>query len=208
MSHIHSIYDTDNHFIIDPVTRSITTECRKLTLMRYDHNSERYTFEIPRMVEGHDMSLCDKVEIHFNNVTNHDFYTVTDLQLSPDDDSVVIFSWLISDSATQLSGSLSFAIHFECLSDDSIKDYVWNTDSFDKVKVGEGINNTEHVLVEHSDFVTRIEGVISNLPKKLSDLENDLVFSEIPMNDTDSETVYEIVVVNGKVMLREKEAIK
>lgn len=51
--HEHSIYDTDPHFVIDAVTRAITTQSKKLKLMQYDHNSERLTFEMPRHIDGH-----------------------------------------------------------------------------------------------------------------------------------------------------------
>lgn len=66
MAHKHSVYDTDPHFAIDPITRAITNQSTtKTQLMQYDHNSERFTFEIPRLVDGHDMKLCDKIEIHY-----------------------------------------------------------------------------------------------------------------------------------------------
>lgn len=163
MPHSHSIYDTDKHFLIDPSTRSITALSDKLTLIQYDHNCERYTFEIPRIIEGHDMSDCDSVEIHFDNIskdrktTNHDFYTVVDLKVSEEDSSIVIFSWLISEAATQLVGKLRFSIHFECFNDDGTRTYGLNTAYFDKVTINNGVSNTENLIVEHSDFVSRME---------------------------------------------------
>lgn len=163
MSHLHSIYDTDKHFIIDPKTRLITTESESLTLIQYDHNSKCYTFEIPRYIEGHDMSQCNKVEIHYDNISkdritvNHDFYTVTDLRVSEEDDTVILFSWTISNSATQLVGRLQFGISFECVSEDSALDYCWSTYYFDKVKVNAVIYNEDHVIAKHSDFVDRME---------------------------------------------------
>ena len=108
MAHIHSVYDTDPHFEIDPITRAITNQSTtKTQLMQYDHNSERFTFEIPRLVDGHDMSECDKIEVHYINVdaatkvSNADVYIVDDMQISPESDDVIIFSWLISVNATQ-----------------------------------------------------------------------------------------------------------
>lgn len=163
MPHSHSIYDTDAHFCIDPSTRSITALSDKLTLIQYDHNCERYTFEIPRIIEGHDMSDCDSVEIHFDNIskdrktTNHDFYTVVDLKVSEEDSSIVIFSWLISEAATQLVGKLRFSIHFECFNDDGTRTYGLNTAYFDKVTIDNGVSNTGNLIVEHSDFVSRME---------------------------------------------------
>ena len=65
MAHKHSVIDTDKHFVIDPVTREITNNSEKLSLMQNDHNSETYTFEIPRNIDGHEMALCNVVEIHY-----------------------------------------------------------------------------------------------------------------------------------------------
>lgn len=178
MAHMHNIYDTDKHFTIDPVTRVISTEVEKLVLIVNDHNSERYTFEIPRMIEGHDMSQCNKVEIHYDNISkdkktvNSDYYTVDDLSISEEDNSIVIFSWLISDAATQLVGKLRFSIHFECYDDDGTRVYGRNTTYFEKVTISDGVYNTEKLLVQHSDFVERMELLGSRANEALAEMEN------------------------------------
>lgn len=159
MRHIHSIYDTDSHFIINPITRKITSESGKVTLMQYDHLSERFTFEIPRIIEGHDMSLTDKVEVHYINSANKkDFndgiYEVDDLQVSPDSDNMVCFSWLISGGATVHAGSLAFAVRFVCFDGTEIT-YQWLTDTFTAIKVNEGVYNTEAVFGEFVDVVEK-----------------------------------------------------
>lgn len=122
MGHQHEIIDHDKHFIIDPVTRKITpAKPEKINLVQYDHNSERYTFEIPRYVEGHDMSLCDIVQIHYLNISsdkqrrNPGLDESHDISLLQGDEEKVIFTWLISRNATQLSGSLNFAIRLACV---------------------------------------------------------------------------------------------
>ena len=122
MAHKHSVYDTDPHFAIDPITLDIINQSSgKTKLMQYDHNSERFTFEIPRLVDGHDMTQCDKIEIHYINVdaatkeSKADVYTVDDKQLSPASEDVVIFSWLISKNATGYAGTLNFLVRFVCL---------------------------------------------------------------------------------------------
>lgn len=163
MAHLHDIYDSDEHFIIAPAARTISTESTKLVLGWQDHNSERYTFEMPRFVEGHDMLECNEVQIHFDNVssnrrtTNSDYYTVTDLQVSPASEDVVIFSWLISESATELVGKLSFSIHFACVSDDGEQEYSWHTTTFEGISILKGIHNTKALVEKHSDFVSRME---------------------------------------------------
>ena len=113
MSHTHLIKDSDTSFIIDPITRKITTTSSKVSLMQYDHDSEIFTFQIPKLVEGHDMSLCNKIEIHYTNINkktkeaSSDVYPVTDAIINGDN---LIFSWLVSSNATKYPGSLNFLI--------------------------------------------------------------------------------------------------
>ena len=159
MAHLHSIYDTDLHFSINPITREIKNEASsKLSLSQGDHKSERITFEIPRFVEGHDMSLCDKVEIHYLNLCSNKthqtegVYLVDDIKVSPADENVVIFSWLISGNATKYEGIISFRISFKCLTDD-ILEYAWHTSIYSDISVGEGMNNGEAVLTEYCDVL-------------------------------------------------------
>ena len=192
MAHLHSIYDTDKHFVIDPITRSITTECKKLYLMRGDHESERYTFECPRYIEGHDMLMTDVVEIHHTNVTSCDVYTADDLQISPDSEEVVIFSWLITRSSTQESGRLEFSVHFKCFGEEGNEVYAWSTDKFKSVKIGKGTNNSPAVIEEHVDAIEQLRQEIkvsvitdyddlANIPIKnvASDSENRVALCDL-----------------------------
>lgn len=169
MAHKHSIYDTDKHFLIDPVTRGITTECRKTVLMQGDHNSERYTFEIPRYIDGHDMSLCNRVEIHYQNATYKDMYTAKDTQVSPDSDDIIIFSWLISGNATQYVDLLTFAVHFYCDAEDGTIDYIWKTASYENVKIQQTNNSTESISDEYatSDFISQINATLSSVSSNM-----------------------------------------
>lgn len=161
MSHSKGIYDTDLHFVIDPVTRTIRNESGKVTIIQYDHNSERFTFEIPRYIDGHDMSECNRVEVHYNNIatgqTNRGLYEVTDLQVSPEDSRYVICSWLISQNATRLVGRLAFVVRFACVTLDEEEggedDYAWNTSPYGDIKIVSGIYNTEEVVYEYADVL-------------------------------------------------------
>lgn len=157
MAHKHSLYDTDNHFVIDPYTRNITSQSpAKLILMQFDHNCERFTFEVPRFIDGHDMSLCDRVRIHYINAgsgeTYKDVYEVDDLEISLDDENAVICSWLISQNATQIAGTLSFVLHYACHTD-GVLDYAWHSNIFSQVKVLSGINNEECIVEQYPDIL-------------------------------------------------------
>ncbi len=161
MAHLHSVYDSDTHFSINPVTRALKNESSKKSLVQYDHNSERFTFELPRYIEEHDMSLCDVIQVHYNNIDaqtreqNKGVYAVDDMQISPDGEDVVILSWLISGNATKFVGSLNFLIRFACTGDDGYVYYVWNTAIYSGISVSSGINNGEVIVDQYADILNQ-----------------------------------------------------
>lgn len=171
MALIHQVYDTDAHFKIDPVTRAIKNESTgKNVLIQYDHNSERFTFDLPKLIDGHDMSKSTSVEIHYINIdsadktkSNADVYPVDDLQISPEDANVVICSWLISQNATQYAGSLNFLLKFKCVDDSGEVVYRWNTAIFTGISVSSGMDNSEAIVEEYSDVLAQWEARIAAL---------------------------------------------
>ena len=157
MAHTHAVIDSDNHFIINPVTREITNNSKKVKLMQGDHASEIFTFEIPRYVDGHDMSLCNKIAIHYINIGqngfNPDVHLVEDASVDDAEENLV-FSWLIYRTATKYPGTLNFLIKFSCVTD-GIIEYQWNTDIFKGITIATGIDNEETLVEEYSDVLQK-----------------------------------------------------
>lgn len=172
VGHLHPVPDTDVRFVIDPITRKIQNKSGKTALTKGDHNSERFTFEINRHgADGHDLSLCNVVQVHYTNTssanksnTSKDCYIVKDLQISPDDDNVVIFSWLIHRNATKYAGTLDFSIKFKCLAD-GVEEFGWGTPAFRGISVSDSIDNTESVEEEHSDALGTLQAEFAELKK-------------------------------------------
>lgn len=161
MAHEHNVIDADKHFKIDPATREITNESGKLVLMQHDHNSERFTFEVPRYVDGHDMSLCNQVQVHYQNkeaITNtvfDDVYEVSDFKVDTVTDSIVTFSWLISGNATQYVGQLNFSVRFACVAGDGTVEYAWNTAAHYGITISSCFYNSETVASAYSDILAQ-----------------------------------------------------
>lgn len=167
MAHKHPVYDTDKHFVIDPITKKISTESPKLVLAQHSHNSERFTFEIPKEVEGHDMSLCNLVEIHYQNIDatnksnkNISIYKVDDLTTDGD---TVFGSWLIDGKATHYVGGLIFAMHFACVAEDGKVEYNLPTLSYSKITIGETVWNSETIANEYPELLADFEARIAAL---------------------------------------------
>lgn len=178
MSHTHNIIDDDKYFTIDPITRTITNLSGSTTrLMQYDHNSERFTFEMPRYIENHDMSLSDLAEIHYVNSStgtsaskremNYGIYKINDMSVDSEDEETVKFTWLISQNATQHAGTLKFQIKFKCYDETSaeVPNYIWNTDMYNSISIVAGLNSTDAIEEAYPDVLKtladQIAGIIS-----------------------------------------------
>lgn len=178
MAHTHIVTDNDKHFVIDPATREITNESGKIVLAQHDHNSERFTFELPKEagVDGHNMSLCNKIEIHFTNIelteldldipeeempetimvdgvayvptgtTYEGVYESTDVQIDGD---TVTCSWLVSREATQYLGKLEFAVHFFCVGDNGLIEYAWSSAAYSGIDVIKSIYHADAVIGDY-----------------------------------------------------------
>ncbi len=162
-AHEHQVIDTDSYFEIDPATRDITRTTRhKNVLMQYDHNSQRYTFKLPRYIDGHDMALCTSVVVNFDNIDDSDPDNVIvnsgpcdmeDLRVNPDDAETVISSWLISRASTQLAGTLSFSVEYKCVDDEGNVVYEWGTNIYSDVEVKPRKKNADATIAEHVDIL-------------------------------------------------------
>lgn len=163
MAHTHPVVDSDSRFVINSTTRAISTTSDKLELIQGDHQSERITFEIPKIVEGHDMSLCDRIEVHYINIDRRTKAISKDIYIADDmavDGDKLTFSWLISGNATKYYGRLNFIILFECLDSDGNYTYKWNTEICKLLTIGEGISNTEAVAEDYSDILEKFKNEI------------------------------------------------
>lgn len=164
---VHStiIVDTDSHFVIDAISRSITnSQHRKTSLIQYDHNSERFSFDIDRYIEGHDILNSDKIRVHYINTSSTrskyiGVYEVDDLSIHPDDDNKACFTWLISENATHYNGTLSFLVSFECIEGDDIV-YRWNSAINNSIIIAPGINNSNAVVEIYADELLKWENYI------------------------------------------------
>lgn len=160
MGHKHNVHDKDARFIIDPSSKTIKNASnKKTTLIQFDHNSERLTFEIPKEIEGHDMSQCNKVEVHYFNIdaqtkeTKSGVYKVEDLKIDPDNPNAVVCSWLISKNSTRLCGLLKFLLRYKCVDENNVETYAWNTNFFTGISVSEGSDADASFETEYVDII-------------------------------------------------------
>lgn len=179
--HIDKIKDTDHHFEIDAITRSIkNVSGSKTTVIQHDHNSERFTFEIPRYIEGHDMMECNLVEVHYINESTKGGYIVNDLTVIEDDENRLKFTWLLTNNASSNVGVLMFSVRFACLQGNEAV-YVWNTAPYKGITVSTGIYNNEEIAEQNPDIIdqllAKIDAIISGVSNYYTKEEVDEIFT-------------------------------
>ena len=178
------VFDTDPLFIVDAITRTIKNMSQsKVSIIQGDHNSERFTFQLPRYIEQHDMMESSKVEIHFINSgsgQSKGVYTVDDLSINDEDTSTVKCSWLLSKATTSHSGKLAFKIRFVCFADDGVTvAYEWNTAPFTGISVGEGMDCSDAVTdEEYNDIIAQWK---NDLKAELKGWIDDEVSSQVDL---------------------------
>lgn len=166
MTKKHHIDDQDPMFEISPVTRVIkNTTNQKTSIIQHDHNSEIFTFALPRVIESHDMAKCDSIQVHYINIDSQTkeqsagIYEVKDMLYSgnetPHETENIQFQWLISHNATRYVGSLNFLIRFVCYGEDGNPEYVWNTAIYSGISVSSGIDNGEVVFDDYADILNQ-----------------------------------------------------
>jgi hypothetical protein len=161
MSHNDKIKDMDAFFEVNPITRQIVNKTpAKIVLMQGDHNSERFTFSLPRYIEGHDMAESAKAYLHYVNPTKQDSgeppYEMEDLRVDPDDAEKVICSWLISENVTKEQGALSFLIEFKCFEGEVLV-YSWHTLPHTGITIGATFDFSGKVATKYADVLHQWE---------------------------------------------------
>lgn len=226
--HDHPVVDDDLVFRINPNTRMITYAADNLStvLIQHDHDSERITFEIPKEVDGHDMELCNVVEVHFLNVnanpspdgsdtSSASLYTVNDLKPKTDDPNTLTFTWLVDGLATKYVGPLNFAVLFRCVvdvekpnEDDenimvTVKEdiYRWGTRPFVGLNVLEGLNSVEGIDAEYIGVVEMWESKIEEIASLwIRDVQEEISNANVVINNASNKLTTDIsgTVTNAK----------
>ena len=178
MLHEHNIIDNDVHFIISDTGEINLLSDNKdsiIYIQQFLHLSESFTFEAPRYIEGHDMSLSNIVNIHFTNIDSKtkeeskDIYPVDGLKVDEQDENKIIFTCKLKDTCTRYVGLLKFSIIFECYEDDVVI-YRWPTDIFSKIMIRRTNYNSESIVIEHSDIISEIQNDIKNIKSEFNNI--------------------------------------
>ncbi|MBQ7897617.1 MAG: hypothetical protein IJ323_04255 [Clostridia bacterium] len=178
MSDILSSSNVNAGLVIDPVTRKISAKDgnEKLFVAKNDHNSTVLSFEIPKYIDGHDMSSEDTfIHIHFVNMdaennakTSGGVCDVTATALESAE-GVLSFSWCIPRIATRYAGVLSVGVTFECYENsegEAEEVYSWSSAPYGDIVVCNSIDKgKEETEREYSYLVETCNAIVMSALK-------------------------------------------
>lgn len=135
----HNIDDNNSPLLVDPAARKVTIPLTQRVFGTVgDHCSEQVTFQIPNIIDGHDMPGCTRKYVSWRNVDGelgHD-----DLRLKKTKADNSLYAWTIRDALTVAKGIVSFSLHFECIDEDGTLLYRWSTTTCSDGEILDSIN--------------------------------------------------------------------
>lgn len=185
---------------INPVTRTIAPKYRTqkaVYIAKNDHNSVLLLFEIPKIVDGHDITVDGNIiHIHFANMDSTDATNVSKgmseaVNVTVDDEEgIVTFCWRIPNTATRYAGVVSIGVTIERYEDvDGTPQevYSWSTAPYGNTIVQDSMDNSDEVCEEDFDYLAKtcnaivelaladkIAYVEEEIDKKLSEAETEI----------------------------------
>ena len=177
----NTMQDITKRLVINPFTRIITPKYRNtkaVYVAKGDHNSVIIAFEVPRYVDGYDMSDKDVIHIHYanmgeNNETSKGVSDAVNVAVEKDDvtgEDIVVFGWLIPNTATRYAGVVSIGITFESYEniDGKVQEvYSWSTAPYGKTIVRDSMDfDAEAVEREYNYLVTTCNAIVEEAIKR------------------------------------------
>lgn len=199
----HLIQDDDLYFSVNPLTREITYSSRNQyqgIIMQNDHNSEEFTIRLPKTIEGHDMTTCNVMEIHYRNIGSNgaisaDVYPITDI-ITKDNAAYIDLKWVLSGNATKYVGTLEFALRCACVAADGEIKYQWFSNILKGIPIYQSLYNTEVVIEQYSDVLESWKTTLESLA------------SGFRLNDDTTGLAYYLAVNNGKLILVQEDILE
>lgn len=172
----------DDDDYINVYNRVIDMSKDTTTILKYDHNSEVYTFKLARFQDGIDLST-KRIFIKYKNALGEEYRALAVNVIVEDED--IIFSWRITSSVTKEAGSVLFVI--ECVgtipsATDPNKDslYLWQTLPATIEVYGSLIFKNDQIF---SDDAETLPEWYKDIVKRIDYIDNNISWSDFPSSD-------------------------
>jgi hypothetical protein len=178
--------DTQTRLLINPITKTIIPKYRNqkaVYVAKGDHKSVSVIFEMPRYVDGHDLSEDEYIiQIHFVNLSedgkNYSKGISEAISREIEGDNLS-FAWLVDNRATRYAGVVSVGITIEkyaSVDGKAEEVYSWSTAPYGNTKVWDSHDNSSSMTEQEYDYlVATVNTLVTlSLQNKLSEVEKNI----------------------------------
>jgi hypothetical protein len=200
---IFRLTGSDEPHIVINHDRSVTVPSDlKNIAVQYDHNIETVTFDCPRYWDDTDMSEM-LVSINYSLSNGfEDTYICPEVTIDETDDSIIHFTWTISNKVTQAIGSIEFVTCLKLLDETEIATRVWHSQTCKDLNVLPGKECDARIISEFEEGVRSVPNPLEYLTSL------DALYSGIEFPPDYELTVNAPRAINYKSLLKNNETIK
>jgi hypothetical protein len=149
----HIVINSDRSIVVPSELKDIAVQ--------YDHNIETVTFDCPRYWDETDMSEM-LVSINYSLANGfEDTYICPEVIIDETDDSIIHFSWTISNKVTQAIGAIDFIVCLKLLDADEIADKVWHSRKCTDLNVLPGKECDARIISEYEEGVRSVSNPLA-----------------------------------------------
>lgn len=147
---------SEPHIVIGSDRYITVPESLKRIGVQFDHNVETVTFDCPRYWDGLDMS---KMIVYINYLLPSGIraaYIAENIAVDESDDTMMHFTWTISNHVTMTKGTLSFLVCIKKTDSEGNEVNHWNSELNREMFISEGMECEEIALSEYPDIITQL----------------------------------------------------
>ena len=141
--------------------------------VQYDHNVNTIIFDCPRYPDEDPTVDMSKMQIFINYMLPNKKLGASqgvNVEIDPEDNTIMHFSWKITRAITQYKGVLSTLVCVKQVNADGNEVYHWNTVMFQRFTVDEGMECSEVITEENVDIIASILESFSGFNSKYDDV--------------------------------------
>lgn len=172
------------HIIINKDRTVVVPDSVRKIGIQYDHKVNTLTFDCPRYADDNQSIDLSRMAIYVNfsrNDKTKGSIAATNVFVDPDDSEIMHFDFVITRSVTLVNGPIICLVCAKSTDAEGVEDNHWNSELFNKLSVGEGMEAEEELTEEEIDYITSLLQEINTTHAEVADIDTrveDLEFNQ------------------------------
>lgn len=162
------------HIIVNKDRTVVVPDSVRKIGIQYDHKVNTLTFDCPRYADDNQSIDMSRMAIYINfsrNDKTKGSIAATNVFVDPDDPEIMHFDFVITRSVTLVNGPITCLVCAKSTDAEGVEDNHWNSELFNKLSVGEGMEAEEELTEEEIDYITGLLQQINTTHAEVADID-------------------------------------